>query len=154
MDNGSYPSGCIFKNGHNQYTHQVYFNSHPDTQLEMVEKHTTARIGWEMVCVSKLPCSGICSAGYYCPAGSTSPRQYRCNGGNGKSYCPEGSGTPSGVHIGGHSEEDMPNAKYLEIKKKHVIDNRNRDLKTVEDRDIEGNKVYYKQSFSILNQHK
>ena len=37
-------------------------------------------------------CSGKCTAGYYCPAGSTTPRRHRC--GTVSNYCPEGSGVP------------------------------------------------------------
>lgn len=37
-------------------------------------------------------CSGLCLAGYYCPAGSTSEREFAC--GHVGVYCPEGSPRP------------------------------------------------------------
>ena len=38
-------------------------------------------------------CSGVCAAGYYCPANSTSPRQFDC--GNATVYCPARSAAPT-----------------------------------------------------------
>ena len=46
-------------------------------------------------------CSGSCSAGYYCPAGSSSPNQYPC--GNSTVYCPVGSKLPRLVERGYYS---------------------------------------------------
>ena len=43
-------------------------------------------------------CSGLCSAGYYCPSGSTSPRMKQCNSDD--VYCPEGSKEPTPVAPG------------------------------------------------------
>ena len=49
-------------------------------------------------------CSGVCRAGYYCPAGSTSDTAFPCGAGN---YCPPGSGAPTPLPQGscgiGHS---------------------------------------------------
>lgn len=42
--------------------------------------------------IANRSCSGYCSAGYYCPEGSTSSRQYVC--GNISVYCPIGSSNP------------------------------------------------------------
>lgn len=38
-------------------------------------------------------CSGVCEAGYYCPAGSVSPREHRCGGND--VFCPPGSFEPT-----------------------------------------------------------
>jgi hypothetical protein len=46
-------------------------------------------------------CSGSCSAGYYCLAGSPSPHQYPC--GNSTVYCPIGSKLPRPVEKGFYS---------------------------------------------------
>jgi hypothetical protein len=43
-------------------------------------------------------CSGQCSAGYYCPAGSTSATAFDCGGAN--VYCPVGSALPLDVPAG------------------------------------------------------
>ena len=42
-------------------------------------------------------CSGLCSAGHYCVAGSTVSTPQHCGAGN---YCPAGSGTPTPVTLG------------------------------------------------------
>ena len=42
-------------------------------------------------------CTGACSAGYYCPAGSTSATQNKCSAGN---YCPAGSGSQTACPSG------------------------------------------------------
>jgi len=57
-------------------------------------------------------CSGICSSGYYCLEGSTSPTQYPC--GNSTVYCPHGSSTPILVEEGYYSalESDAILAEY------------------------------------------
>lgn len=44
-----------------------------------------------------MACSGQCFAGFYCPAGSTSPSQYECGGVT--QYCPPGSGRPKTVDM-------------------------------------------------------
>jgi protocatechuate 3,4-dioxygenase beta subunit len=46
-------------------------------------------------------CSGKCQAGYYCPAGSTSPTQRECGGID--VFCPEGSGAPTPASSGRHT---------------------------------------------------
>jgi len=43
-------------------------------------------------------CSGLCSAGFYCPPGSVSNTQYPC--GSSSVYCPTGSGRPRNVTLG------------------------------------------------------
>ncbi|MBQ8041967.1 MAG: hypothetical protein IJ273_01410, partial [Alphaproteobacteria bacterium] len=45
-------------------------------------------------------CSGTCTAGYYCPAGSTSAKQNDCPAG---SYCPAGSGSATACGAGKYS---------------------------------------------------
>ncbi len=122
FSNKSVPSGCVYRAGSNQYNHKVLFNTHPNTHLNMVEEHNPKATGWETVCSQRMPCSGICHAGYYCPAGSTSPRQYQCNGmtndGAEKGlrqpvqFCPEGSGIPQILQEGGHAQEAQPNAHF------------------------------------------
>ena len=51
-------------------------------------------------------CSGLCTAGYYCPANSTSPTAFPC--GDVSVYCPAGSATPriasSGEYTVGNTE--------------------------------------------------
>ena len=42
--------------------------------------------------LSTASCSGLCQAGFYCPAGSTSPKQYAC--GDEDVYCPPVAGKP------------------------------------------------------------
>ena len=46
-------------------------------------------------------CSGKCTAGYYCPAGSVSATANDC--GSAAFYCPEGSGAPVAVRAGYYS---------------------------------------------------
>ncbi len=46
-------------------------------------------------------CSGTCSAGYYCNAGSTTPKQHAC--GSKLLYCPEGSSAPLRVKLPGRN---------------------------------------------------
>ena len=46
-------------------------------------------------------CSGRCSAGYYCPAGSTSPTEFSCGGAN--VICRPGSAQPTLVSVGKYS---------------------------------------------------
>ncbi|ETV67019.1 hypothetical protein, variant 1 [Aphanomyces astaci] len=46
---------------------------------------------------SALTCSGLCSPGYYCPPGSTSPTQFECGL---NAYCPQGSSQPIVVSPG------------------------------------------------------
>lgn len=46
-------------------------------------------------------CSGPCDAGYYCPEGSTSPRQVQC--GSPAVFCPGGNGVPLPVQNGYYS---------------------------------------------------
>ncbi len=43
-------------------------------------------------------CSGLCSAGYYCPEGSWSDKQHQCY--SEATFCPEGSGAPLNCEIG------------------------------------------------------
>ena len=43
-------------------------------------------------------CSGVCTPGFYCPAGSISPRQRACGGAS--VVCPAGSGWPIAVDDG------------------------------------------------------
>eukprot|EP00948_MAST-09A_sp_MAST-9A-sp1_P001588 g1588.t1 len=49
-------------------------------------------------------CSGVCSAGYFCPSGSTSATQYICGGYN--LYCPEGAASPTQVEFGYYTITD------------------------------------------------
>lgn len=49
-------------------------------------------------------CGGVCAAGFYCPAGSTSQFQLAC--GNPNLICPEGSPRPREVSKGFYSNED------------------------------------------------
>ena len=53
-------------------------------------------------------CSGPCTAGYYCLAGSTTPTQFPCGGES--VYCPRGSGLPVPAAAGRHTvfEIDQP----------------------------------------------
>jgi hypothetical protein len=46
-------------------------------------------------------CSGSCSAGYYCPAGSISATAFAC--GNNTVYCPAGAAAPLNVGVGNYS---------------------------------------------------
>lgn len=46
-------------------------------------------------------CSGVCPAGYFCPAGTVSPTSFVC--GNSSLYCPEGSTKPLSVPEGFYS---------------------------------------------------
>ena len=50
-------------------------------------------------------CDGPCSAGYYCPAGSTSPAQVLCPAG---SFCPAGAG--AATPCAGGTFSDLPGA--------------------------------------------
>jgi len=43
-------------------------------------------------------CSGVCEAGWFCPAGSTTPRAVECGGE--LEYCPEGSEAPQPLFVG------------------------------------------------------
>ena len=52
-------------------------------------------------------CSGTCSAGYYCPAGSTSKTEKEC--GNSAVYCPKGSGKPISASAGRHTVYELDN---------------------------------------------
>lgn len=49
-------------------------------------------------------CEGLCAAGFYCPAGSSSPFSLPCGGPN--YICPEGSAAPTKVSSGFYSNED------------------------------------------------
>jgi hypothetical protein len=51
-------------------------------------------------------CSGLCSPGYYCPAGSTSPTQYECGGPG--FFCPEGSEKPIAAASGRKTVRTIP----------------------------------------------
>jgi hypothetical protein len=46
-------------------------------------------------------CTGECDEGYYCPPGSTSPRQVSCGGAG--LYCPRASAEPTAVAVGYYS---------------------------------------------------
>merc|ERR1712054_447857 len=50
-------------------------------------------------------CSGPCDAGYYCPKGSTSPKEHEC-GGEGV-FCPKGSPAPIPAAAGRHTVFEM-----------------------------------------------
>ena len=52
-------------------------------------------------------CSGLCEAGYYCPAGSTSSTANDC--GSVDKYCPAGSGSPIDVSEGYYSGPESAN---------------------------------------------
>ena len=52
-------------------------------------------------------CSGMCEAGYYCPAGSTSATANDC--GSADKYCPAGSGSPIDVSEGYYSGPEDSN---------------------------------------------
>ena len=114
--NKSHPSGCIYRHGNNQYNSLIFFNTYPFSQTELTQPHNPSVTGWESVCTIQLPCTGTCSAGFYCPSGSTSPRQVECNAGEPndevKQFCPEGSGKPSMLRLGGHLEEIYPNSHF------------------------------------------
>ena len=61
-------------------------------------------------------CSGRCSAGWYCPAGSTSPKQLACGSEN--FYCPLGVGEPLQVQKGYYTskvEEECAPGKWRNI---------------------------------------
>jgi hypothetical protein len=48
-------------------------------------------------------CSGYCTAGYYCPEGSTSATQVECGGPD--VFCPPGSAIPQNVDIGYYTRQ-------------------------------------------------
>ena len=69
--------------------------------------------------LSEAVCNGLCNAGYYCPAGSTSNQQHAC-GGNVSNpyatavYCPAGSPLPLPVDVGYYSigsSDDSPHTR-------------------------------------------
>lgn len=56
-------------------------------------------------------CSGLCSKGFFCMTGSTSPQSQPCGAAN--LICPEGSSTPTLVPPGYYSQEDVsPKFRY------------------------------------------
>ncbi|GBG23803.1 Hypothetical Protein FCC1311_000232 [Hondaea fermentalgiana] len=57
-------------------------------------------------------CSGLCSAGYYCPAASIVSTQIECP--SGAWYCPEGTGTPYPVQTGYYSSDDRASEHICE----------------------------------------
>lgn len=60
-------------------------------------------------------CSGECSAGYYCPPGSSSSEELEC--GDPSLYCPAGSGRPTPVPSGFYSlAEDDVHASTMAVR--------------------------------------
>jgi hypothetical protein len=70
-------------------------------------------------------CSGICRAGYYCPAGSYMSSQFLCD--DTSVYCPTGSYKPTPVSIGHYTVGHVGNGSLEEVL---VIDQRS--LHTIE----------------------
>lgn len=66
-------------------------------------------------------CSGNCTAGYYCPSGSTSSMEFDC--GNASVYCPQGSSSPQKCLDGYYTTniEGLDNVDSISIRSTQLI---------------------------------